>query len=304
MRKLIIAGGSGFLGSILINHFKNKVHSIIVLSRTKTKTTGNITYVKWDGQTLGDWVKHLEHADVLINLTGKSVDCRYHEKNKERILFSRVDSTRVLGQGIELSENPPKIWINSSTATIYEDSRDKEMDEENGIIGTGFSVNVATSWEKEFFQFQNPQLRQIALRTSIVFGRKGGAFVPLKNLSKVGFGGKQGDGQQKVSWIHEEDFARSVEYIIRNEDIKGVINIVSPSPTTNMDLMKMIRKGLKMPFGIPMSKLLLEMGARVIKTETELILKSRNVIPKRLMEHGFTFKYPSLEKTILHLLKS
>lgn len=303
MNKIIIAGGTGFLGSVLIDHFKSKVKSIMVLSRTPKKNTGNTTYIQWDGKTMGNWVHHLENADALINLTGKSVDCRYHDKNKEAILSSRIDSTNILGQGLKTCKNPPKIWINSSTATIYEDSRNQEMDEENGVIGTGFSVHVAKAWEREFFSFSNPEIRQIALRTSIVLGKRGGAFVPITKLTKIGFGGKQGDGQQKVSWIHEKDFARSVEYIIKNENITGVINIVSPTQTTNSELMKTIRKVLKIPFGIPMNKTLLEIGARIIKTETELILKSRNVIPKKLMEHGFTFHFPTLENTIHNLLK-
>ncbi len=303
MKNLIIAGGNGFLGQTLIDFYKNKVEKVYVLSRSSRTSVGNVEYLQWDGKTLGDWAHYLSQCDVLINLSGKSVDCRYHQKNKDLILSSRIDSTRVLGQAINQCENPPKIWLNSSTATIYRHSLDKEMDERNGELGDGFSVGIAKAWEKEFFSFELKSTRQVALRTSIVFGKNGGAFIPIKNLTKIGFGGKQGSGLQKVSWIHEEDFARSVDFIIQNKNLNGPINIVSPKPTTNGALMKLLRTKMNIPFGIPMGKSMLELGARIIKTETELILKSRNVIPGILTENGFQFKFGTLDKTIDHLIK-
>ncbi len=301
MKKIVIAAGTGFLGETLSDYFKDKVEKIVVLTRGKNRIENGIHYVKWDGKTIGDWKNEINDADVLINMTGKSVDCRYNQKNKDLILSSRVQSTRVLGEAIAACKVPPKTWLNSSTATIYRHSLDKEMDEIHGEIGTGFSVNVANQWEKTFFEQQTPNTRKVALRTSIVLGKSGGALPPILNLSKIGLGGKQGDGNQKLSWIHQIDFARSVEFIISNTNIDGVINIVAPKPSTNSDFMKTLQKVIKTPIAIPISKALLEFGARIIRTETELILKSRNVIPSKLIHHGFEFSYPDLESALRSL---
>lgn len=298
MKKLIIAGGTGFLGKALIDYFKNKVDSIVVLTRSKGYITGNIEYVQWDAKTIGSWSKHFEGCDVLANMTGRSVDCRYTKKNKKIILDSRTESTQILGQAIAETKNPPKVWINSSTATIYRHSLNLEMGEKNGEIGTGFSVSVAKAWEKSFFEQQTPLTRKIALRTSIVLGKKGGALAPIKNLAKIGFGGKQGPGNQKFSWIHVDDFVRSIDFIIQNQELKGPINVASPKPTTNSNLMKSVRKAVKIPFGIPLPKFLLEIGSVIIQTETELIMKSRNVIPEKLLAARFEFKYPLLNDAL------
>ena len=303
MKTLIIAGGTGFLGNVLAEYFSPKVDKIIILTRSQKVNHDNVTFLVWDGKTKGDWAQVFEGADVLINMTGKSVDCRYTPKNKALILSSRIDSTKVLGEVIAQCVNPPKVWLNSSTATIYRHSLDQQMDEKTGVIGDGFSVGIAKAWEQEFFSHQLEQTRQVALRTSIVFGKKGGAFLPIKKLAQIGMGGKQGPGNQKVSFIHELDFVRSIEFIIKHQEIEGPINIVSPKPTTNTELMKRLRKKLKMPLGIPMPKIVLEFGAKIINTETELILKSRNVIPGKLKESGFIFKHDTLDKTIDELLK-
>lgn len=297
MKKLIIAAGTGFLGQVLTNHFKDKFEEIIILTRGKSETKNNIRYVKWNAKTFSGWEKELENADVLINLAGKSVDCRYTEENKKEILDSRLESTHILNLAVQQCENPPKHWLNSSTATIYRHSLDKEMDEENGEIGNDFSMNVAKSWEKVFFEIQTPHTKKTALRTSIVLGKNGGAYLPLKNLTKVGFGGKQGKGNQFISWIHEKDFARAVAFIIEKE-LTGVLNIVSPQPIRNMLFMKALRKSLGVPTGIPISEKLLKFGAKMIGTETELVLKSRNVIPKRLTENGFTFEFGVLRDAL------
>lgn len=302
MKKMVIAAGTGFLGKIVTEYFKTKVKTIIILTRGKNKEINNIKYVNWDAKTIGNWANEINNADVLINLTGKSVDCRYNKKNKNLILSSRTDSTIVLAEAIQKCTNPPKIWLNSSTATIYRHSLEKEMDEINGETGTGFSVNVAKSWEKALFKQQTLNTRKVALRTAIVLGKNGGALHPILNLTRIGFGGKQGLGNQKISWIHELDFARSIEFIIHTKKIEGVINIVSQKPCTNSIFMKTLRKIIRVPFGIPIPKPLLEFGARLIKTETELILKSRNVIPEKLENHGFKFRYPELKTAINHLV--
>ena len=214
MSKLIIAAGTGFLGQVLVHHFKNKFEQIVILTRGKSKNADGIKYVNWNAKYFSGWEKELENADVLINLVGKSVDCRYTKKNKQEILWSRIKSTKILNEAILKCQNPPKHWLNSSTATIYRFSLDKEMDEVDGEIGNDFSINVALSWEKAFFKTETPNTLKTALRTSIVLGKNGGALIPLKNLAKIGFGGKQGNGDQFLSWIHEEDFAHAVDFII------------------------------------------------------------------------------------------
>ncbi|WP_335977001.1 TIGR01777 family oxidoreductase [Gaetbulibacter jejuensis] len=298
MKTIIIAGGSGFLGKVLEDYFIKKRYSVKILTRKPKKEND----IYWNTKDIGKWVDVLENADALINLTGKSVDCRYTEKNKKLIYDSRIDSTHVLGLAINLCENPPKAWINSSTATIYKHSLHKEMTEENGEIGNDFSMNIAKSWEKAFFSVINPKTRKIALRTSIVLGKNGGALVPLKRLTKFGLGGKQGNGNQKVSWIHEFDFANAVEFILNTETLQGKFNLSVPNPTTNSVLMKSLRKILKVPFGLSHPKPILEFGAKLIGTETELVLKSRNVIPKRLIDNGFKFKHPKIENALHDLL--
>lgn len=299
--KIIIAAGTGFLGQALIRHFKQNAKEIVVLTRGKEKQEGNISYVHWNAKSLTGWEAVLENADLLINLAGKSVDCRYNEANKREILLSRINSTKILNNAVLQCKNPPKHWLNSSTATIYRHSEDKQMDEYTGEIGNDFSMNVAQSWEKAFFKTETLNTKKTALRTSIVLGKNGGAFLPLKNLTQMGFGGKQGNGKQFVSWIHEDDFAKALEFVFEKE-ITGVINIVSPTPIQNKAFMKALRKELKIPFGTPVGKRLLEFGAKIIGTETELVLKSRNVIPKRLQENGFTFKYQTIESAFKNLL--
>ncbi|MDP2672806.1 MAG: TIGR01777 family oxidoreductase [Nanoarchaeota archaeon] len=302
MRKLVIAAGTGFLGNVLINHFKNKFEEIIILTRDKYKISDTVKYVNWDAKTLSGWEKELEDTDILINLTGKSVDCRYTNSNKKEILNSRIDSTKILNQAVLQCKNPPLHWLNSSTSTIYRHSIDKEMDEFSGEIGNDFSMNVAKSWEKSFFETKTPKTLKTALRTSIVLGKKGGAFLPLKNLTKSGFGGKQGNGNQFVSWIHEKDFARAISFII-DKKLTGNINIVSPKPIKNKEFMKILRKSLNVAIGIPVGERLLKIGAKLIGTESELVLKSRNVIPKRLHEHGFNFEYDNLKKAFDNLIE-
>lgn len=298
MKKLVIAGGSGFLGNAIVEYFKNQFETIVILTRNTIPNTSTVRYVSWDAKTLGDWQQELEGCDVLINMAGRSVDCRYTNKNKKIIMDSRVESTQILNKAITAQRNPPTIWLNSSTATIYRHSMDKEMGEENGEIGTGFSVSVAQAWEKAFFGGHTPKTRKVALRTSIVLGKNGGALTPIKTLTKLGMGGKQGNGEQKFSWIHVNDFVRSIDYIIRNEELNGPVNIVAPKPTNNIKLMQEVRKAVGIGFGLPSPKWLLEIGAIIIRTETELIIKSRNVVPTKLLDHGFMFQYPTLKKAL------
>ena len=298
MKTIVIAGGSGFLGQVLENYLTKNGYTVLLLTRFPKKE--NDMY--WDANTLGKWTIALENSEALINLTGKSVDCRYTDKNKKEIYDSRINATQILGKAILQCKQPPKIWMNASTATIYRHSLDKKMTEQNGEIGNDFSMNIAKSWEKEFNQFETHKTRKVILRTSIVLGKNGGALIPLKALAKFGLGGNQGRGNQKVSFIHEEDFVRAVEFILNRPNLNGVFNVTVPNPTNNMILMKTIRKKIGMPFGISHPEWLLKIGAKIIGTETELVLKSRNVIPERLLQNGFNFKHPTIETTISNLL--
>ncbi|WP_179008746.1 TIGR01777 family oxidoreductase [Winogradskyella forsetii] len=298
MKTIIIAGGTGFLGQVLESYFSKKGYDTKILTRKPTKPN----HIYWNAKELDHWTASLEGADALINLTGKSVDCRYTEANRKLIYDSRIDSTHILGLAVNLCENPPKVWMNMSTSTIYEGSYTKEMTEIDGDIGNDFSMNIAKSWEAAFNSIITPKTKKVILRTAIVLGKSGGALIPLKRLTQFGLGGKQWHGKQKVSWIHKTDFARAINFLIE-KPFEGTFNIVSSKPTTNAVLMKTLRNTLEMPFGISHPKWLLKFGAKLIGTEPELVLKSRNVIPKRLTDSGFLFLYTDIEIAIENLLK-
>lgn len=295
--KIIIAAGTGFLGRNLEKYFLDKNYEVKILTRNPKRKNE----IFWDAKTIGIWKDKLEHADVLINLAGKSVDCRYNDKNRKEIYNSRIDSTRVLQKAIDECQNPPKIWLNASSATIYVHSETHLNTEKNGIIGDDFSMNICKSWEKEFFKKENQNIRKVALRTSIVLGKNDGAFPKFKQISKLGLGGKQGRGNQLMSWIHIDDFCEAVNFIIENENFEGAINITAPKPLSNENMMGQIRKKIKVSFGIPSPVWLLELASVFIKTETELMLKSRNVYPEILLENDFKFRYDTFEKTLEEL---
>ncbi len=294
--KIVIAGGSGFLGRALVGFYKDE--EVLVLTRSPKRKNE----IYWDSKSLGAWVEKLEGCDVLINLTGKSVDCRYTQKNKDEILLSRIDSTQVLQKAVASLTTPPKVWLNASSATIYTHAETILMDEYTGLIGDDFSMGICKAWEAGFFKDDFENVRKVALRTSIVMGKKGGAFPKLKMVSRLGLGGKQGRGNQFLSWIHINDFCAAVDFVIKNESLYGVINVTSPTPLRNADLMKKLRQKLGMPFGLPSSVALLEIVSWFLGTETELLLKSRNVSPKRLIENGFVFQYNSIEEALEELI--
>jgi len=302
INKLILAGGTGFLGQAIIDRFNKQGTQIIIFTRGENKKIENISYIHWDGKTPGEWVKELEGSDVLINLTGKSVDCRYNEKNKKEIISSRVNATKVLGEAINKLADPPKVWLNSASATIYRHAEDKAMDEYTGEPGTGFSVGVCQAWEEAFNEIKNPKTRKIALRISMVLGKGGGVIPVMKKVVKSGLGGKMGTGKQFISWIHEEDFLNALEHLIRNEQASGAYNLAAPEPIQNKKFMEVMRQQLNVKMGLPAMKWMLEIGAFFIGTETELILKSRRVVPGRLLKEGFVFKYPATELALKNLL--
>ena len=300
MKKILIAGGSGFVGQVLEAYFKVKGHQVKILSRNPKRENE----IYWNSKDIEkSWVSELENLDVLINLTGKNINCRFTDENKQLITTSRVDATHVLGKAIDLCKNPPIVWMNSSTTSIYKESFDIEMSEDNNELGSDFENEVATLWEAAFYKYENSKTRKILIRTSLVLGQEDGAFVPLKKLAQFGLGGKSGSGKQVVSWVHKEDFARATAFLIETENCKGPFNFCAPKPITNNTLMKTFRKIIGIPFGIPSPKFILEIGAFFMQTEADLILKSRNVIPKNLQDHGFVFKFNTIESALKDLIE-
>ncbi|TKC05707.1 TIGR01777 family protein [Pedobacter polaris] len=293
-KKIVIAGGTGFIGKYLSKQFRKLGYQVFIISRQDKN-------IQWENEK--EILGALENSDMLINLSGKSVDCRYNKKNKEEILKSRTETTKTLGKAILKCKNPPELWINSSTATIYRHATDRAMTESTGEIGSGFSVDVATNWEQSFFDFRLPNTRQVALRMAIVLGKYGGVMKPFTNLVRFGLGGKQGNGNQMFSWIHIEDLFRIILFLLERKDLEGVFNCSSPNPVDNKTLMKSFRESMGVKVGLPSPTWLLKIGAIVIKTETELILKSRWVIPEKLIQVGYSFKYPTIDIALANILK-
>jgi uncharacterized protein (TIGR01777 family) len=258
--------------------------------------------VSWNGAESDDWTRELDGADVVINLAGRSVNCRYNAGNRREILESRVRSTELLGETISRLRQPPHLWINASTATIYRHSLDREMDEARGELGEhepgapnpwNFSIEVATAWERSFFASYTPHTRKIALRSAMVMSaERGGTFDRLLRLVRFGMGGTCGSGKQFVSWIHENDFVRALDYLIEHEEFAGPINVASPNPLANEEFMRILRAAWGTRVGIPTSEWMLEVGAFFLRSETELILKSRRVVPGILRASGFEFQFP------------
>lgn len=294
-KKVVLAGGTGFIGTFFEEKFQELGYEVKIISRQSP-------HISWDNNM--GILEALENADMLINLAGKSVDCRYNTKNKKDILNSRTETTQILGNALLECKNPPSLWINSSTATIYRHAEDRPMTEDGGDIGSGFSVDVAKAWENSFFSFQLPMTRKVALRIAIVLGESGGVMTPFKNLVKFGLGGVQGSGHQMFSWIHIEDLFEIVLFLRENEGLSGVFNCSSPNPISNRELMEHLRSSMNRKIGIPSPKWLLEVGAFFIRTETELILKSRWVIPDRLEKEGYKFKYNDIDTALKQIIKS
>jgi NAD dependent epimerase/dehydratase family enzyme len=352
-KKIIIPGGSGFIGQSLAAYF-GKENEIVILGRQSEKSSNNrygdtkqlsthskTRFVKWDGKNIEEsWAKEIDGADMVINMAGKSVNCRYHKKQKQEILDSRIDSTQAIGEAIRQSTHPPALWVNAASSTIYKNSFDIPNDEYTGPISElkrdnmpfnlidhlryakkklavaifqgrssvayknlthDFSVQVCQQWEKAFNSQPLKATRKITLRTAITLG-KGGVIIPYLNLCKVGLGGKHGHGRQMYSWIHVEDLARMIEWFYENEKAEGIYNCVAPNVVSNYAFMKTIRQVTGQPIGLAAPAWLLELGSFMIGTETELMLKSRWVVPSRALQEGFIFKYPFLKPAITQII--
>ncbi|WP_425617844.1 TIGR01777 family oxidoreductase [Anatilimnocola sp. NA78] len=301
--KIVIPGGSGQVGQMLARHYLAARHEVVVLSRSRANRpdTNKLRTVLWDAEALGHWRTELDGADVVINLAGKSVNCRYHAANRRRIIESRVKSTRAIGQAIQQAQSPPRIWLQASTATIYAHHYDAANDDVTGLIGGNepsvpdtwrFSIDVAKAWEAAATEFRLPNTRQVLIRSAMTMSPdRGGVFDVLSGLVRTGLGGTSGDGRQYVSWIHELDFVRALDWLITHDELTGPVNLASPAPLPNADFMRTLRHAWGTKIGLPASQWMLEIGALFLRTESELILKSRRVVPTRLLESGFAFRY-------------
>ena len=299
--RVVIPGGSGQVGTILAREFHRKGHDVVVLSRRREIRSWRV--VEWDGATPGAWQCEIDGADVVVNLAGRSVNCRYSAANRREILESRIASTLAVGDAIGRASRPPRVWLQASTATIYTHRFDAANDERDGVLGGAepdapgtwrFSIDVARAWEAACDEAVTPGTRKVLLRSAMTMSPdEGGVFDALLGLVRVGLGGSAGTGRQFVSWIHYEDFVAAVWWLIERRDIDGAVNLASPHPLPNAEFMRILREAYGMPFGLPARDWMLEIGAAFMRTETELVLKSRRVVPRRLLEHGFTFKFPS-----------
>jgi len=308
--RIVIPGGTGQIGRLLTRHFYERGDDVAVLSRDALVEPWQT--VVWNARDLDIWAGELEGADVLINLTGRSVDCRYTPTHRKEIKESRVLSTEILGEAVALCRRPPQVWLNASTATIYRHALDREMDEIDGELGGNepglpdtwrFSIDVAKSWENAFFHAQTPMTRKVALRSAMTMSPvDGNVFSVLLRLVRMGLGGAAGPGTQFMSWIHEEDFLRAVDFLIEHDDFEGPVNLASPFPIPNQEFMRDLREAWGADFGIDSARWMLEAGAFFLRTETELILKSRRVVPRRLLEAGFEFLFPDWPEAARNLL--
>ena len=293
MSKVILIGASGYLGQALVPFLQKANHEITVISRNNPKLGAK--FVEWNGETMGHWAREFDGADAVINLAGRTVNCRYNDENKRQILDSRVTTTALIGRAITDAGAPSKVWLNAASATIYRDARRVPMDEETSEIGSGFSVDVCQAWEKTLFDAP-VSCRRVAMRLAMVFGApRGGVYDAFEILTKIGFGGPMAGGGQYVSWIHLHDFCRAVAFLLESE-LDGPINIAAPNPLTNAQFLSTLRRVLKIPYALPTARWQLEIGAFAGRTETELLLKSRRVVPTRLLKSGFEFDYPNWEK--------
>lgn len=298
--KIVLPGGSGQVGTLLARSLHADGHDVTVLSRAPAPAPWRT--LAWDARTLGDWTAALEGADAVINLAGRSVNCRYGAANRRAILESRVRSTEVVGQAIARAVTPPRVWLQMSTATIYAHRFDAPNDEATGVIGGvedapdtwRFSTDVATGWERAVDEADTPRTRKVKLRAAMVMSPdRGGVFATLRRLVRLGLGGRAGGGRQFVSWIHGDDFVRAIRWLIERDDLAGAVNLAAPTPLPNAEFMRALRVAFGVRVGLPASEWMLEVGAFVLRTETELLLKSRRVVPGRLLESGFTFARPN-----------
>lgn len=290
---IVIFGANGFLGRYLCRHFTRQGREVVAVARSKDGWSGDGMFLEWDGKSIGPWALALEGAEAVINLAGRSVNCRYTGENRREILESRLDATEVIGRAIAGCRVAPKVWLNASTATWYRHAEDQAQDDWLGEPGEGFSCEVARAWEEAFFgAMVPPETRKVAMRIGMVLANEGGTvFDVLRRLSAMGLGGAMGRGGQRISWIHMEDFLRAVEFLVNDVFLSGAVNVTAPDFPTNREWMRTFREMVGMPLGLPAARWMLEVGARLLNTETELVLKSRWASPVRLHDAGFRWRW-------------
>src|SRR5687767_8195149 len=309
--KIVIPGGTGQVGTVLARAFHNDGHEVVVLGRHVTTLPWR--FVHWDGEAIGEWASDIDGADVVINLAGRSVNCRYNAENRRQMMDSRVNSTRVVGEAIHHALRPPKGWLQASTATIYAHRFDAPNDDVTGMIGGdepgapetwNFSIDVAASWERVTNEADTPRTRKVLMRSTMIMSPdRGGIFDTMLWLVRLGLGGTAGSGRQYISWIHDLDFIRAVYWLIEHDELSGPINLASPNPLPNKEFMRVVREAYGMPFGLPAFEWQLAIGAFLMRSETELILKSRRVVPKLLTDSGFEFEFPEWKEAADDLCK-
>ena len=307
-KRIVIAGGTGFIGNYIANYLGEN-NEIVILTRNIRDSVNNafkhftiadalrnkVRLVTWNGKDSGEWSKEIDGCDMIINLAGKSVNCRYTQKNKEEIFDSRTNAVKTIGEAVRNAVVPPKLWINAASATIYRNATDRPQDEYTGEFHNDFSVQVCKLWEKTFFEQRTPFTRKVALRMAVTLA-DGGVMIPYLNLCKFALGGKQGSGRQMFSWVHIDDICRVIDFIWERNTLEGVYNVSSPNPVNNETFMQTLRNKTGTKIGLPAPAWLLKIGAAIIGTETELLLKSRWVLPTKLLENGFTFKYKMIDE--------
>ena len=314
-KKIVIAGGTGFIGQaitrffgadseiiILTRNLQHPANNAFVNKKNDQLTSVTAKFVYWNGKDTGEWCNEIDGCNLVINLTGKSVNCRYTVRNRQEIFDSRTNATKAIGKAIQEAARPPELWINAASATIYRHATDRPQDECTGEFHNDFSVQVCKLWEQTFFEQPTNHTRKIALRMAIALG-EGGVMIPYLNLCKFGLGGRQGSGKQMYSWVHIEDVCRVIDYMGEHTQMQGVYNVSSPNPVSNDVFMQTLRKVTGNTKGLPAAKWMLAAGAGIIGTEPELLLKSRWVIPTRLLQEGFVFRYPLLENAFAEIVQ-
>lgn len=301
--RLIIAGGSGFLGRGLIRHLAERFDEIVVLTRQRYPRMGNVRFVQWDAKALGGWATELDGATAIVNFVGRTVDCRKTPRNKAVILQSRVDSVRVLGEAVAAAKSPPPVWIQAATAHIYGDTANEILDEQSPI-GNGFAPQVGMAWEAALAEHVPASIRTVVLRITFVLGREGGALKTLARLARFGLGGTVGRGAQYISWIHERDLFRIIEQAISDAAMSGIYVITAPNPVPNRDFMRLLRHAVHRPWSPPAPAPLVHLGSWLLRTDPELALLGRRCVPTRLLNEKFVFRHPELSESLSDLLPS
>ncbi len=314
--RILLPGGSGQVGTLLARHLHTNGHEVTVLSRTpETHAFHPWRTLRWDGVTPGPWTTEIDRSDAVIHLSGRSVDCRYNQANRQDIFDSRIKPTVLLGKVIAASPTPPRLWMNASTSTFYRHALDRPQDEFTGELGDlpsergtreptnlpetwSFSIDVASSWERAFLSIPTPRTRKVRLRSSMVMSPDpGGVFSVLSDLARKGLGGSIGSGRQFVSWMHDLDYCRATDLLLTQPEITeetgGIVNMTAPEPLPNRDFMRALRKAWRMPIGLPATEWMIEIGTFLMRSESELVLKSRRVVPTLLLKHGFEFSFPT-----------